>query len=140
MARNRTPTAILDAKGAFIKDPQRSRPNEPKSTRPLGKPPKWLSGEQKKIWKEMAKRLLPGVGSASDRDAFEMMVRLTEHMRSGVPMRSADRQTLISLWSRFAMTPADQSKVSVEQPKESKLGRFVANSPNVVVPISMMSR
>jgi phage terminase small subunit len=125
MGRNKTPTAILEAKGAFLINPQRSRPNEPKSDRLLGSPPKYLSKEQKKIWKETAKRLPPGVALESDRDAFEMMVRLTHQMRGGLPMMAAERSTLISLWSRFAMTPADRSRVSVEKPSESKLDQFM---------------
>jgi hypothetical protein len=125
MGRNRTPTAILEAKGAFNQNPQRKRLNEPTSTRPLGSPPKYLSKEQKKIWKETAKRLPPGVALESDRDAFEMMVRLTHSLRSGLPMMAAERSTLISLWSRFAMTPADRSRVSVDKPEKSRLDQFM---------------
>jgi phage terminase small subunit len=141
MGRNKTPTAILEAKGAFLINPQRARPNEPKGDHPLGSPPKYLSKEQKKIWKEIAKRLLPGVALESDRDAFELMVRLTAAMRHGVKMadgtimpaevamKAADRSTLISLWSRFAMTPADRSRVSAEKPQESALDKFMRNRP-----------
>jgi phage terminase small subunit len=133
MGRTHTPTAILDAKGSFLKHPDRKRPGEPKPSRPLGPPPKYLSDGLKAIWKEVAKRLLPGVASEADRDAFEMMVRLTATMRDGgtkvgdvvVPMMAAERSTLISLWSRFAMTPADRSKVVVEKPKDSKLDAFM---------------
>jgi hypothetical protein len=125
MGRNRTPTSILDAKGAFHQNPQRKRLNEPTSDRSLGSPPKYLSKELKKIWKETAKRLPPGVALESDRDAFEMMVRLTHSLRSGLPMMAAERSTLISLWSRFAMTPADRSRVSVDKPAESKLDTFM---------------
>jgi phage terminase small subunit len=132
MGRNRTPTSVLDAKGAFEQNPQRKRPNEPTSTRPLGKPPKYLSKEQKKIWKEIASRLAPGVATEADRDAFEMMVRLTDVQRHGfwfegvhlLTMKACDRNTLLSLWSRFAMTPADRSKVAVEKPTESKFEQF----------------
>jgi phage terminase small subunit len=135
MGRNKTPTAILDAKGAFIINPQRSRPNEPTSDRPLGSPPKYLSKEHKKIWKEIAKRLPLGVLLETDRDAFEMMVRLTYKMRNETaeaPMMAAERSTLISLWSRFAMTPADRSRVMVDKPKESKLSAFMKrkNAPS----------
>jgi hypothetical protein len=125
MGRNKTPTAYLDAKGAFIANPQRSRPNEPTSDRPLGSPPKYLTKEQKNIWKDIAKRIPHGVACEADRDAFEMMVRLTEGQRQGVITRSAERTTLISLWSRFGMTPADRSRVAVDKPKESSLDAFM---------------
>ena len=127
MGRNNTPTAILDAKGAFIANPQRARPKEPKGKGSLGTPPKHLSDEEKKVWKEIAKRIPPGVAFESDRDAFEMMVRLTSRMRAGLEMRAADRATLISLWSRFAMTPADRSRVAVEKEKDSSLSKFLSN-------------
>src|ERR1700719_2191433 len=110
MGRNKTPTAILDAKGSFIAKPDRKRPNEPKSDHPIGSPPKYLSKDCKKIWKEIAKRLLPGVALESDRDAFELMVRLTADLRAGLMVMAADRTCLVSLWSRFAMTPADRSR------------------------------
>jgi len=108
MGRNKTPTPILEARGSFIQNPSRVRKNEPKPNGTLGSPPKYLSPEQKKIWKEIAKRLAPGVTAASDRDAFEMMVRLTQQMRNEDETHvfpTTSRNTLISLWSRFAMTP-----------------------------------
>jgi hypothetical protein len=125
MGRNKTPTAILDAKGAFIVNPQRARPDEPKSKKPLGKAPKYLSDDLRALWKDIAKRLAPGVATESDRDAFELLVRLTYDMRHDILMKAADRGTLISLWSRFAMTPADRSRVTVEKPKDSALDAFL---------------
>jgi phage terminase small subunit len=126
MGRNLTPTAILDAKGAFIANPQRAREAEPQGRGELGSPPKYLTKEEKQIWKEVAKRLPPGVAFESDRDPFEMMIRLTAKMRSASGMMAAERSTLISLWSRFAMTPADRSRVSVEKQPESKLDKFLS--------------
>ena len=128
MGRNKTPTAILDAKGAFILHPERRNDGEPETDRPLGPPPKYLSAAHKKIWKEVAKRCLPGVVTESDRDAFEMMIRLTYDMRNDSvdhPFTGVQRGNLIALWSRFAMTPADRSRVTVDKPKESKLSAFM---------------
>ena len=137
MGRNKTPTSILDAKGSFLKHRDRQRPGEPTSTRPLGPPPKYLSTEHKKIWKEVARRCLPGVVTESDRDAFEMMVRLTYEMRNESaehPITSAQRTTLISLWSRFAMTPADRSRVTIDKPKESSLSTFLRRRQEIQPP------
>jgi hypothetical protein len=136
MGRNRTPTAVLDAKGAFIANPQRQRDAEPTtaSSDPLGSPPTRLTKDQKKVWKEIAKRMLPDVVFASDRDAFELMVRLTVRMRAEdysnpsleTIMTAAEKTLLVSLWSRFAMTPADRSKVQAEKKPESKLSQFLS--------------
>ena len=81
MGRTPVPTEILDSRGAFLKHPER-RPNEPYETRPLGSPPKHLSDEAKKLWKEIAHNLPPGVGKVSDRHAFEMLVRLMAKERA----------------------------------------------------------
>jgi hypothetical protein len=134
MGRNRTPTAVLDAKGAFIANPQRQRQAEPTtaSSDPLGSPPTRLTKDQKKVWKEIAKRMLPDVVFASNRDAFELMVRLTvrmraeDHSKEETIMTAAEKTLLVSLWSRFAMTPADRSKVQAEKKPESKLSQFLS--------------
>jgi phage terminase small subunit len=134
MGRNRQPTAILDARGAFIANPSRERPDEPTSDQPLGDPPAYLDPEQQDIWREIAGQALPGVVLQSDRTAFELLVRLTDLMRRGLLLKSSEMTTLISLCSRFAMTPADRSKVAVEKPKESKLAQFLSTRLQATVP------
>jgi hypothetical protein len=131
MGRNRTPTAVLDARGGFINRPSRERTDEPTSDQPLGDPPAYLSPEQQEIWKEIASQALPGVVLQSDRTAFELLVRLTAKMRAGLMDKSSEMTALISICSRFAMTPADRSKVAVEKPKESPLSAFLSRRTEV---------
>ena len=134
MGRNRTPSAILDAKGAFLANPQRERQAEPTTSKAeqLGSAPTRLTKEQQKVWREIAKRMLPGVVFASDRDSFELMVRLTvrmraeDHSKEETIMTAAEKTLLVSLWSRFAMTPADRSRVQAEQAPQSKLSDFLS--------------
>ena len=126
MGRNFKPTAILDAKGSFLKHPERKRPNEPKTDRPLGPPPKWLSDEEKTVWKDLAKQALPGVIMFSDRNMFELLVVLTAQFRSRAPMPSADKSLMVNLSGRFALTPADRAKVQVEKSKEGELASFLS--------------
>jgi hypothetical protein len=141
MPRNKVPTAVLDAKGAFIANPQRERKAEPKTTDagPIGSAPTRLTQDQKKVWKEIAKRMLPGVVFASDRDAFELMVRLTvrmraeDHTKEETIMAAAEKTLLVSLWSRFAMTPADRSRVQAEKKPEDKLTTFLSRNPSRIV-------
>jgi hypothetical protein len=126
MGRNRTPTAIMDARGSFIANPRYARPDEPQGDRPLGGPPKWLSKEEKAVWKDLAKQMLPGVVFFSDRGAFELLVRLTHKLRTQfATMKGVEMGQFIALCSRFAATPSDRSKVAVEQPKESSLSKFL---------------
>jgi hypothetical protein len=125
MSRAFIPTAVLDARGSFIHNPQLKRPFEPKTTRPLGPPPKWLIAEEKVVWKDLAKQALPGVLMFSDRNAFEMLVVLTTQFRKRDAMSHGDKTLMFNLLAHFAMTPSDRAKVQVEQPKESKLAKFL---------------
>lgn len=125
MARPRTPSSILDARGSFIQHPERTRDGEPTDDSTLGNPPKYLSKEEKKVWKELSSELLPGVAKRSDRTAFATLVKLATKQRLGTLTLSAERTQLIALCGQFAMTPASRSKVSVQAPKKSGLQAFL---------------
>lgn len=85
-----------------------------------------MSDEEKKIWKQLAKECLPGVVKQSDRTAFTLLVKLATKLYNNEEMRVGEMAVMISLCSRFALTPADRSKVAIEQPKESALDSFIA--------------
>jgi hypothetical protein len=59
-----------------------------------------------------------------ERPAFESLVLLKARERDST-VTGQERGQLISLYSRFALTPADRSRVSVEAPKENALQRFL---------------
>ena len=126
MGRNKTPTAILEARGAFIANPSMRRPNEPKSDKPIGGPPAWMTKEEKKVWRQLAKQALPGVLRESDRMLFALMVRLAAKLQANETLRVGEMATLITLGSKFAMNPADRSRVVVEKPAESSLSKFLS--------------
>jgi len=128
MSRPRTPTEILDVRGSFIANPARAheREHEPTSDRPLGEPPARLSEECKAVWHEVAAQMLPGVCKVSDRQMFEVLVRLIAKIRAGA-IRMTELSTLISLCGRFAMSPADRSKVTVSAESSTSLTRFLAS-------------
>jgi phage terminase small subunit len=132
MARNRLPTAVQDAKGAFIGKPSRRRDAEPTTDRPLGNAPPFLSKEEKKVWRDLAKQALPGVLFESDRLMFALLVRLATKFYTGSQMMASETAQMIQLSSKFALNPADRSKVAVEKPKQSTLAAFIAkrNNPN----------
>lgn len=125
MGRPSTPTAILDAKGSFAKNPSRRRPDEPKPNKPIGAPPKELTPEERKQWKRLAAQIPPGVLFESDRLAFSILVRLAARFWAREAMTGVETQQMISLMAKFAMTPADRSKVTVEKPKTSSLSQFL---------------
>jgi phage terminase small subunit len=122
----RTPTAILEARGSFIGKPSRRRPNEPMTDRPIGPAPGYLSKEEKKTWKELVAQSLPGVLMQSDRLMLSLLCRLFTKFKNNKPMMASETAMLITLSGKFALNPADRSKVHVEKPKESKLALFIA--------------
>ncbi len=134
MGRNRTPTAILDAKGGFLTHKDRQRPREPISTKPIGSPPKSFSAAEKKVWKELAGQACPGVLLESDRLLFAVLVRLATKFYAREQMMGTEVSQLITLSSKFAMNPADRSKVEVERPKSSSLTSFLAARPTTADP------
>jgi hypothetical protein len=120
MGLNRTPTAILEARGSFInhKNRKEARAGEPVVTKRLGSPPKTFTDEQKKIWHEFAKVVPEGVATYADRWAVEIVVCAMAKFRAGT-ITGAERAQLTSFLSRFGLTPADRSRVvATLAPKE----------------------
>ena len=120
MGLNRTPTAILEARGSFIghKNRKEARAGEPVVTKRLGSPPKTFTDEQKKLWREFAKMVPAGVATYADRWAVEIVVCAMTKFRAGT-ITGGERSQLTSLLSRFGLTPADRSRVvATLAPKE----------------------
>jgi phage terminase small subunit len=142
MGRPATPQPILDARGSFLHNPQLRRPNEPKTTRPLGPPPKWLAENEKVVWRDLVKQAAPGVLTFSDRNAFEMLVVLTASFRERSLEKTSDMTIMLNLCGHFGMTPSSRCKIQVETPKESTLSKFLkqptAKRPTLpVIPIAL---
>lgn len=123
MARPRKPTAVLELKGAFNKDPQRQRDAEPVPTDDIGDPPGHFDVMQCKTWQEIVSIAPPGVLFNSDRLALEMFVCLLVEFR-GNPngFHQAKLGRLESLCGKFGMTPSDRSKIIVKKREPEKKG------------------
>jgi hypothetical protein len=137
MARPRTPTAQLEARGAFLKHPERERVgSEVLEAQPgLEFPRKGLAKNLVPIWLEIKGYLAPGVLKQSDGPAFETLVRLVAIERGmrkigkvKFPLTDPERGQMIKLFSLFGMTPSDRSKVHVDAPKESAIAKFLRRS------------
>jgi hypothetical protein len=113
MGRPRTPTNVLDAKGAFKRhaDRKKARAGEPKVTAPLGEPPAGLTADQLACWKEIAEIAPPGVLTVVDRLAVEEAARILTKIRQG-SVTTEERRLFLNYLGRFGMTPSDRSKVS----------------------------
>ena len=83
MGRSRKPTAVLDATGAFAKNPQRkaARENEPEPNGPIGDAPDYFNQTELSIWDEYVDEAPAGVLTKGDRKTLELAVRLTAKAR-----------------------------------------------------------
>ena len=121
MARPRTPTSVLEARGAFKHDPQRRRPSEPVVTEPIGTPPHHLTAAQLLAWDEIVGYAPDGVLTSADRLSVEVASVLLAEFRADPAEMSAPRLLrLTGLLGHFGMNPADRSKLSIKQPEQSK--------------------
>lgn len=123
MPRQRTPTNVLDLRGAFKEHPNRARPAEPKAEGELGPAPDYLDDEHRTAWVELIAIMPAGVGKSADRPAFEALVRYRVMQRNGLLLAPPLVAQFRLLLGAFAMTPADRSKVSVPAaPAENPFG------------------
>src|ERR1035437_9272971 len=121
MPQPRVPTAKLEARGAYLKHPERkrARKNEPQPTGELGDPPKHLDRDEKAAWIYVASILPPGVAKNSDRVAMERAACLLVACRKR-RANSAEQNLLKGYLRDFGMTPADRSRLSASQPEKPK--------------------
>ena len=113
MARPRTPSNVLELKGAFKKNPQRKRVNEPKSAGKIGIRHIGPT-DPKEIWDEIVSACAPNVLTVSDTIALEIACQYMSQFRLDPENYSNERvRILISLLAKFGMTPSDRAKLSI---------------------------
>ena len=116
MARPRTATAILEARGAFKKDPQRARV-DPEPTGGLRKlPPANLTADQKKAWNRIVKVAPAGVLMNSDEIMLELAAcLLAEFQADPGGMQTARLLRLETQLGKFGLSPSDRARIGVEK-------------------------
>ena len=124
MARPKTPTNVLQLKGAYKKHPERkpAAGTEPEAKAEIGKAPDYLESDVKAIWDEIVSLACPGVLGDSDRCIVEIAATLMAEFRrggrdeNGRPLFTDARLSrLQAALGQLGMTPADRSKVKVPQ-------------------------
>ena len=120
MSRPRTATNILDAKGAFKKDPARKR-TEPKSVDPFpARSPSHLNPLQVKWWHSIRKMVPAGVLQGSDILAVELAAVLwAEFAANPADMNTGRIGQMANALGRLGLSPADRAKLSVKPTKEA---------------------
>ena len=118
--RPRTPSNILNASGAFKKNPKRgeSRKNEPAPIGKITDPPDYLTAAQLIIWNEHLSWLPPHTTCQFDSGAFYSLVRLAEAVRQP-RYRREDIVAYLKALGLFGMTPSDRSKVAAMNQKSA---------------------
>jgi hypothetical protein len=122
-----TPTPILEARGAFRRNPSRgrARENEPRPTDPLGPPPQeWLdkAATQDRFrklvqaWEEIVAQAAFGVLTSADRDCVEAACYLKHKIREAArgygKTTAGDFAQLKTYLRSMGLTPEDRSRVS----------------------------
>lgn len=127
MGRHRTPTKLLELRGAFKHDPKRAseRAGEPQPSGPLGEPPAYFTEELAAIWRELSALAPAGVLTNMDRWLVELAAQLMLKFRTlglipQVGMTGTELGMLVSCLSRMGMTPADRSKVGLNTDKAAE--------------------
>ena len=115
MARPRTATNILDARGAFQKDPQRKRPNEPKSTIAFrASAPAHLTAEQCAVWAELVTQIPAGVLTGSDAAVVEITAVLFAQFRElGADMPAGHLTRMCALMGQLGLSPSGRASLVV---------------------------
>ena len=115
----RKATSVLEAGGAFKKDPQRARAPEPESKHPIGNAPSYFTETQREAWHDFVTDAPPGVLSGAERVLVEMITRLMAEIRESDEVKASVFSRLESLIGKCGMTPADRPRVGVAPPKDA---------------------
>lgn len=107
LARPRTPTAVLELRGAFKNHPSRlrDRKHEPLVTSPLPEPPKYLTKAIAATWLEMK-----SYGfwlTSADQFLVEIAATYMAAYR-GDKLKSADTSLLIGLLNKIGFSPKER--------------------------------
>jgi hypothetical protein len=112
LARPRTPTAVLELRGAFLNHPSRlnDRKYEPIITTPLPEPPRRLPKPVRLMWVEMGSH---GFWlTSADQFLVEIAATLMARYRTDT-LKSADTSLLIGVLNKIGFSPAERRKLNL---------------------------
>lgn len=116
MPKPRTPSAVLEARGAFAQNPDRKR-EDFESGEFDTVAPEYFTAAQTVVWAELVRLLPPSVLQATDRMAVELVARLVARFRSinDADVTMAQVAQIRTALATLGMTPADRSRVSAKK-------------------------
>lgn len=119
MGTKRKPTAIMSLNGAFKKNVNRKRGNEPKIDKLVGRAPKYFDKEQRAMWNEVKRSIVDGVALLSDKFSLELLCNsLVQYRRDPFSFTAADKAQLKAMLSAFGMTPVARASIEIPKGKE----------------------
>lgn len=115
MARPRTPSNVLELRGAFKKNPQRRRSPVVAAGEFNPEPPAHLTQDHVRAWHWIVKQIPPGVLTASDYSSIEMMAGL--QARAWLTGELDYIKELRQWFGQYGMTAAGREKISAKKPE-----------------------
>ena len=118
MSRPRTPTALLELRGAFKNHPSRlrDRKNEPLVATTLPGPPSRLTPPVASVWRDMQAQAF--WLTSADRWLVEIAATLMAGWQAD-QIKSADTSMLIGLLGKIGFSPKDRARLNVATRPES---------------------
>jgi phage terminase small subunit len=125
MPKPRTPSAVLEARGAFAKDPARRR-EDFQAGEFEREAPAYFNEGQRQVWDEIVDLLPAEVLQSTDRMAVELTSRLIARFRDleDDKVTMAQVAQIRTALASLGMTPADRSRVSAK--KKAPTNAFLA--------------
>ena len=117
MGRPRTPTNVLQLKGAFAKNPARGREreNEMEAVGAVGDPPDWLEESAQVAWRELVAMVPDGCLGRSDAAHLAVVSKLYALVKvtpaGDIP--PSVLQPLLAGLGSMGMNPSERSKVKI---------------------------
>lgn len=117
MPRPRTPTALLDARGAFRNHPDRKRDGEPEQKDPIGAPPSYLTEAQRERWNEILDQCAPGVLTKCENGTVAMAaIEWSAYLENPAEYQTSRLGLLHKMLGQFGLTPSERAKLSIGKP------------------------
>jgi phage terminase small subunit len=122
MARPKTPSNILQLKGAFDKNPQRENKSEPAGNGDfVAEAPAHLSQAEAACWDEVVGLVPAGVLTGSDLLQVELVAKLLVRFREEGAEMPAQLLTRFSAeMGKIGLSPSSRAGLSVSKPKTNK--------------------
>ena len=83
----------------------------------IGYAPRYLTKEQRLIWRQLVRLAPSGLLTIADTFAVEVAVRLLHRSRTPYIMKASDVAVLTSLLGKLGLTPADRARLDIPAPQ-----------------------